>query len=100
MRLIQYITFPNEEFNAAVHDGSMNGKMARAIEESRPEFIYFTENGGNRGAIAVVEIKNDAEIPRVCERWFLDFNAKIEMRIAMSSEDLQKANLDQYREKG
>jgi hypothetical protein len=59
-----------------------------------PETIYFTEQDGKRGAIAVVDLADASKVPGVAEPWFLGFNADVKCRIAMTPDDLKKAGLD------
>jgi len=42
----------------------------------------------------VVNMKDASELPSFAEPFFLTFNANIEFRIAMTPEDLGRANLD------
>jgi len=41
----------------------------------------------------VVNVKDPSEVPMLAEPWFLTFNAEVEFRIAMTPEDLARANL-------
>ena len=47
----------------------------------------------------VVDVPNSAGIPALAEPWYLNFNADVEFRIAMTPEDLAKAGLDELGEK-
>ena len=68
--------------------------LKNIIQELKPEFIYFTEQGGKRGAVALINVNNPSEIPSFSEPFFLNFNADCEFRVAMSPEDLGRAGLD------
>ena len=96
MRVIQQITFPTATFNAAVRDGSVSAKISSILEVVRPEAVYFTEHTGRRGATVVVQLDNNSSLPQVCEPWFLNFDATVESRIAMTPDDLRKADLEQF----
>jgi hypothetical protein len=65
----------------------------------KPESIYFTEIGGTRGAVAIVDINDSSQIPSFSEPFFLNFNADCEFRIAMSPEDLERSGLDELGKK-
>jgi hypothetical protein len=41
-----------------------------------------------------VNVVDSSEVPAFAEPWFLTFNAQVEFRIAMTPEDLGRANLD------
>ncbi len=95
MRMILNITIPHETFNAAVKDGTAGPKIRHILEAIRPEAVYFTEQNGHRGAILVVNVDDPSKIPHLAEPWFLTFNADVELRVAMTPEDLQKSGLDE-----
>lgn len=94
MRMLMKITIPHEPFNTLVKEGKAGEILRRIIGELQPEFIYFTEQGGSRGAVAAVTITDPSQIPSFSEPFFLNFNADCEFRIAMSPEDLGKAGLE------
>jgi hypothetical protein len=94
MRMMLHVTMPHEAFNAAVRDGSAGRKLTRILEEMKPEAVYFTEYGGKRTALVVVDLPDASKIPVLAEPWFLTFNADVEFHPVMTPEDLGKASLD------
>ena len=56
MRMLLAVKIPHETFNAAVRNGSAGDKLKRIMEATKPEAVYFTECGGQRGAIMVVNL--------------------------------------------
>ena len=60
---------------------------------------YFTEQGGTRGAVAIIDVDDPSRFPSFSEPFFLNFNADCEFRIAMSPEDLGKAGFDELGKK-
>ncbi len=94
MRMLMHVHFPVEPFNAAVRDGSIGQKMQKLLEATKPEAAYFTEQSGQRGALLVVDVKGPSDIPVLAEPWFLQLDAKVEFRVAMTPEDLGRANLE------
>jgi hypothetical protein len=95
MRMLMNVKMPTREFNATLKDGSAVQKMRHILEEIQPEAAYFTELDGQRTAILIVNINESSEVPRLAEPWFLNFNAIVEIKIAMTQEDLQKADIDE-----
>ena len=93
MRMLMHIELPLEPFSSAVRDGSIAGKMQRIMEAIKPEAAYFTEHHGKRGGTLVVNVSEPSDVPALAEPWFLTFNAHVEFRVAMTPEDLGKANL-------
>jgi len=94
MRVLMTAKMQTAEFNAAVKSGNASKIMNRILEDCGPEAVYFTEEGGVRTAILVVNINDASQIPRLAEPWFLSFNATVEFKIAMTPEDLRKSGLD------
>jgi hypothetical protein len=99
MKFIVQISLPAHKFNEALRDGSAGKKMARILEETKPEAAYFTSTDGKRGGYLVFNITNASEIPRLAEPWFLNFEATVEFMPAMIPEDLQKAGLEDLAKK-
>lgn len=99
MRILMNVRFPNEPFNTLVREGKTGDIIKKILEELKPESIYFTEQGGSRGAVAIVDINDPSQIPFFSEPFYLNFNADCEFRIAMSPNDLAKAGLDKLGKK-
>lgn len=97
--MIVNVAFPIEPFNSMVINGTAGEMMGRIIDDIKPESIYFTELDGNRGAVMVTDIDNSSDIPSIAEPWFLLFEAICEFKIAMSPDDLMKADLAKLGEK-
>ncbi|MDH6151999.1 MULTISPECIES: hypothetical protein [Paraburkholderia] len=94
MRMLLNIQIPNEPFSTLVREGRIGDLMRKILDDMKPEAIYFTEQQGKRGAVAVVEVADASAIPALAEPWFLTLDADCELRIAMLPEDLKKAGLD------
>ena len=94
MRMLLDITIPHEPFNSLVRQGVAGKKLGEILDALKPEAAYFSEQGGKRGAILVVDLADPSKIPSFAEPWFLTFNASVEFRIAMTPEDLGRANLE------
>jgi len=94
MRMLMHVQFPPEPFNSAVRDGSAGPKIQKILEAIRPEAAYFSEHHGRRGGTFVVNVNSPSDVPMLAEPFFLTFNAEVELRIAMTPEDLARASLD------
>ena len=94
MRMLMHVHLPLEPFNTAVRNGTAGQKMQAILAATKPEAVYFTEQGGCRGGTLVVDVPDPSAVPKLAEPWFLTFNARIEFRIAMTPEDLAKSNLE------
>ena len=94
MRMLVHVKFPHEPFNAAVRDGKVGKTIQGIIDEIKPEAVYFTEYGGRRSAVMIVDLPDPSSVPKIAEPWFLSFNADVEFHIVMSPEDLGRAGLE------
>jgi hypothetical protein len=99
MRVLLNVRIPHQQFNQAVKDGTVGAKIERILGAIKPEAAYFTEHGGQRGAVIIVDLPDASKIPALAEPWFLTFQADVEFRIAMTPADLKKAGLDKLGEK-
>jgi len=95
MRMMLKISIPVESFNKLAREGTVGQKIGMILEETKPESIYFTGNRYGRGAIAVFDLQDGSDLPRVAEPWFLTFNAEIEYGPAITPEELMKAGLEE-----
>ncbi|MCH8089330.1 MAG: panthothenate synthetase [Chloroflexi bacterium] len=99
MRMLMYVNFPVEPFNTLVKNGTVGGKIQQAMEDTNPEAAYFSEENGERCGVFVVNVSKASEVPTLAEPWFLNFNARIRLRICMTPEDLGNAGLDEIGKK-
>jgi hypothetical protein len=99
MRMLMIIRLPNETFNVAVRDGSAGAKTKAILKAVGPEAVYFTETGGQRTVVMIVELENASRIPALAETWFLTFNAGVEFHVVMDQKELQEGGLDELGEK-
>jgi hypothetical protein len=92
--MILKVSMPMEPFNSYVRDGSANRRMARIMEDLRPEAAYFYEDKGLRSSILIVDLPDPSRIPALAEPWFLSFNATVEIKPVMTPEDLAKTGIE------
>jgi hypothetical protein len=99
MRMLLSAEFPLEPFNTLVRTKKIGPLMERIMQEIKPEATYFTEQDGKRGCICVVNVADPSMVPKIAEPLFLSFNAEVRFRVAMSPEELAKANLESLGDK-
>ena len=99
MRMLMNVRIPHEPFNTLSKEGTVGEIIRRILDDLKPESIYFTEQGGTRAAVAIIDVDHPSQVPSFSEPFFLNFNADCEFRIAMSPEDLGKAGLDELGKK-
>ncbi len=89
MRTMLTVRMPVEAANAAVEDGRLGKVIAATMERLKPEAAYFTAVGGDRGGYIVFDLKHPSDIPSICEPFFVELGAKIELTPVMTPEDVQ-----------
>ncbi len=94
MRLIITMTLPNDPINAMMKAGTFGPTMGRILAEIKPEAAYFTTVDGQRGGYIIVNVDDVSKVPSIAEPLFLAFNAKLDWNVAMTPEDLMKADAD------
>lgn len=99
MRFVMHVSLPVEKFNQAVRDGSAGKKVAKILDELKPEAAYFCAQDGKRGGFLIVNLANTSEIPRFAEPWFLNFDATVEFLPTMTPDDLARAGLEELGQK-
>ena len=99
MRMLLNVRMPHEPFNTLVRQGKVGTLLARVLDDIKPEAVYFSEQDGKRGAVIVLDVKDQSRIPSIAEPFFLHFNADCHFHIAMSPDDLKKAGLDELGKK-
>jgi len=67
MRFLMNVSIPHEPFNTLVKEGKAGEIIQRVIDDLKPESIYFTEQNGCRGAVAIVHIDDSSQIPSFSE---------------------------------
>lgn len=90
MRMMLKITVPTMEGNKALKDGSMEKFIEHSLSELKPEAAYFTAEKGQRTAYLFVDVKDSSEMPYYVERFFLAFNAAVDLVPVMNAEELKK----------
>src|SRR5690242_15212647 len=91
MRTMLKFQVPAEHGNAAIKDGRLSKVIAQALDRLQPEAAYFTAmDRGERGGYIIFDLKDPSDIPWVCEPFFLELNATIDLTPVMTAEDVEK----------
>lgn len=90
MRTLLKVTLEVTASNNAIKDGSLPKIIQQTMERLKPEASYFTAVDGCRSCFMVFDMKDPSEIPSICEPFFLQLNAKVELSPVMNADDLKK----------
>ena len=99
MRMLIDFDLPIEPFNTYVRDGSAGDRIAKIMDDLKPEAVYFTEQDGKRGGVMIIDVASPSDVPRIAEPFFLTFNAEVRFHVCMTPDDLAKAGLDDLGDK-
>jgi hypothetical protein len=99
MRMLLHARFPVEPFNTLARKGEAGKILQSIVEDLKPEAVYFTEEKGQRSALLVVDLASPSYVPRMCEPFFLRFNADCHFKVVMSPKDLANSGLEQIGKK-
>jgi Protein of unknown function (DUF3303) len=91
MRMSMTVSIPVAAGNTAVRNGSLGTTIQHILADLKPEAAYFYEDHGERTGFIVFEMNDSAQLPAIAEPWFLAFNARLSVRPAMNSQDLEAA---------
>ena len=91
MRFLVEVKLPVETGNSAILDGTLRNKIQSAVQNLKPEAVYFTMRYGQRTMYAVFDLKSEDQMVSSFEPLWLDFNADINIFPAMTPADLEKA---------
>ncbi len=89
MRTLLRLQFPAPAGNDAAKDGRLGKVVSDTIERLRPEAAYFTATNGDRGGFIVFDLKDPSDIPVICEPFFLELQAKVELAPVMTLDDVK-----------
>lgn len=89
MRMMLKIQMPVEEANKAIADGRLGKVISSTLDRLKPEAAYFSTIDGDRGGFFVFDLQNPNDIPSICEPFFFELHAKVELSPAMTPEDVK-----------
>jgi hypothetical protein len=89
MRILMTAQIPTAPGNKAIVEKKMGETMGRVLERLKPEVTYFTLSEGMRTAYIVFDLADPSDMPTAAEELFIDLDALIDMKPAMTPDDLQ-----------
>ncbi|MFJ4097753.1 hypothetical protein ACIPYS_39850 [Kitasatospora sp. NPDC089913] len=90
MRALLEIELDTQTANRAVADGAIMARFNQIMADLKPEAAYAFPRNGRRCQIVVVDVADEAAVVAICEPFWLEFNAHIDMHICMTPDDLRE----------
>ncbi|MEU9077330.1 hypothetical protein ACFYUY_02580 [Kitasatospora sp. NPDC004745] len=90
MRALLEIEIDTETSNRLIADGSIGEKFERLLGNLKPEAAYFFARNGRRCQIIVVDVPDEAALPSICEPFWLEMNADIDVHLCMNARELRE----------
>ncbi|HEU5356045.1 MAG TPA: hypothetical protein VFU65_16345 [Actinocrinis sp.] len=89
MRTMLLVELDNTAGSKAIADGTMGKSMEEVLGMLKPEAAYFYPHNGHRAMTLVVDAPDEASIVTMCEPFWTQLNAKVELIPCMSADDLR-----------
>ncbi len=89
MRTMVKLTFPTQETNPIIRDGSIGQTMETILGNLQPEAAYFCPLDGKRGGYIVVNMEEETELVTKLEPFWLELGATVETFPVMNVDDLR-----------
>ena len=89
MRTMLKVSFPVEQSNKAIKDGSLPQLMGKMLKQLKPEAAYFFPDNGRRTGLFVFDLKEPSQIVAVAEPFFEALHAEVYMTPVMNAEDMK-----------
>jgi hypothetical protein len=89
MRMMLTVQMPVDAANEAIQDGRLGKIVDAALERLKPEAAYFTSVNGDRGAIFIFDLRDPSDIPTVCEPFFLELGASVDLSPVMNIDEVR-----------
>ena len=89
MRVLLTVEMDTEKTGKVIADNRLAEVMRAAFDRLKPEAAYFTALDGLRTGLFVFDLRDTADIPRLCEPLFQELGARINLTPAMDIDDVE-----------
>lgn len=89
MRTMLLVELDNEAATKSIADGSMGKTLEEVLGTLKPEAAYFHPHGGHRAMTLVVDAPDESSIVTLCEPFWMQLNAKVEVIPCMNADELR-----------
>lgn len=89
MRVLLTVRMDTEKANQAIAGNRLPEIMKSAFDRLKPEAAYFGAQDGLRTGFFVFDLKETSDIPTMCEPFFAELGARIDVTPVMDLSDVQ-----------
>ncbi|MEO0796609.1 MAG: hypothetical protein AAFX93_15675 [Verrucomicrobiota bacterium] len=82
----------HDAFNELIKAGTAEATMKAVIENTKPEAVYFHCVDGLRTMTLIVDLQEAAQIPTICEPFFIKFGADVDFQPCAVPADFEKCD--------
>jgi hypothetical protein len=90
MRMLLKVSPRGDAANKAILDGTFAKVLGAFGERFHPEATYFTTEDGERTALLIFDLKNEAEMVAAAEPFWNELHATVNWSPVMTGDDVQK----------
>ncbi|MFH8366684.1 hypothetical protein [Streptomyces sp. NPDC018031] len=90
MRMLLTARMDTRTANEAIKTGALPQAIQGAVDQLQPEAVYFTSVGGRRAGLFFFDMQDPSQIPAICEPFFMELDADVEIKPVMDLDDLRK----------
>ncbi|HEU5016409.1 MAG TPA: hypothetical protein VFT69_00390 [Pseudolabrys sp.] len=89
MRTLLLARIPTKQNDSVAREGGIRDTLAKVLEDLNPEAVYFAPVDGERTMIAIFDLNESSDLPRLTEPLFSRLGASVQMMPCMNLEDLR-----------
>jgi hypothetical protein len=89
MRTMLMVELGTEASNKHINDGDLSKTMDDVLGALKPEAAYFYAHNGQRAMTLVVDAPDEASLVTMCEPFWLNMDANVEVVSCMNAEELR-----------
>jgi hypothetical protein len=94
MLMLARVTFPTEEGNRALRDGTMHALIEETVNRWKPEATYFTSFEGKRQALIFFNAERTHDLSEFMTPFFMKVNAEVLVVPAVNMADFRTGMAD------
>jgi hypothetical protein len=89
VRTMLVARIPSKQNDSVAREGGIRDTLTNLLETLKPEAVYFAPLDGKRTMIAIFDLKEPSDLPRIAEPLFSRLGASVQMTTCMNLEDLR-----------